>query len=189
MENITPHMVNAWLWLGLLAFWLSVAAWSNRNVSHEGFAGRLQTVMPLAVAFLLMFYDRHRPLIAGRLYQLPPLEWAGVAATLAGVLFAVWARLHLGRYWSGVVALKEDHRIIRTGPYRLVRHPIYSGFALAALGTAISAATGDAFVGLILLIATFVFKLRKEERLLLVTFGEEYQQFMHDVPALVPGIY
>ena len=118
MENITPHMVNAWLWLGLLAFWLSVAAWSNRNVSHEGFAGRLQTVMPLAVAFLLMFYDRHRPLIAGRLYQLPPLEWAGVAATLAGVLFAVWARLHLGRYWSGVVALKEDHRIIRTGPYR-----------------------------------------------------------------------
>jgi protein-S-isoprenylcysteine O-methyltransferase Ste14 len=123
------------------------------------------------------------------LYNNPGSRYAGDAITFFGLLFTVWARVHLGLYWSGEITLKVGHRLIRTGPYRLVRHPIYTGFLLAALGSAISAATGDALLGAVLVILALVVKLRREESLLIGEFGDEYRQFKLQTPALLPLIY
>ena len=106
--------------------------------------------------------------------------------TVLGLLFTVWGRIHLGRYWSGMVTLKEGHRLIRTGPYALVRHPLYTGFLRGGAGSALAARTVDAAIGFALLLAAYLVKLRREETLLTREFGDEYLRFKREVPALVP---
>ena len=87
---------------------------------------------------------------------------------------------------SATVAVKEGHTVVRTGPYRLTRHPIYSGLLLALLATAILRDSWAAFAGWGLLVFGFVIKLRQEERLLLATLGPAYATYQAEVPALVP---
>jgi protein-S-isoprenylcysteine O-methyltransferase Ste14 len=98
----------------------------------------------------------------------------------------VWARVHLGRNWSGNVTVKEGHELIHTGPYRYVRHPIYTGILTGAIGTAICSGTLRAALGLTVLAAAFIVKLRAEERFMRETFPGQYQKYCEEVPALVP---
>ena len=109
--------------------------------------------------------------------------------TIGGILFAVWARWHLGRYWSGTITLKEGHKLIRTGPYRFARHPLYTGFLTAVLGSAVTAARVDGFIGFALVLISIVIKMRREEALTTREFGDEYRRFKEQVPALLPLIY
>ena len=87
---------------------------------------------------------------------------------------AFWARWHLGANWSGVVTLKEGHELIRTGPYRNIRHPIYTGILLALFGTVV--ATGEVRGLLAVAIAwlSFYWKARREESFLSLEFGEKF---------------
>jgi protein-S-isoprenylcysteine O-methyltransferase Ste14 len=110
----------------------------------------------------------------------------GLAFTVAGLCFAVWARMHLGKYWSGRITLKENHRIIQTGPYAWVRHPIYSGLILALFGTAITLGTIPAFAGFAFMLISFVRKLKIEETWLRSQFGAEYEAYQNRVKALIP---
>ena len=105
-----------------------------------------------------------------------------------GLGFAVWARVEIGRFWSGTVALKAEHALIRGGPYAITRHPIYSGLLLALVGTALTRDTEAAFFGLPLLFAGLFVKAKQEESLLLERFGPEYEKYRAEVPALVPHI-
>jgi len=117
------------------------------------------------------------------------IVYPALLTTLAGCLFGVWARVHLGRYWSGIITLKEGHKLITTGPYRIVRHPIYTGWLAAALGTALTAGTSVGFLCVALLTISFVIKLRREEKLLTSEFGDEYRRFKQAVPkALIPFV-
>jgi protein-S-isoprenylcysteine O-methyltransferase Ste14 len=117
------------------------------------------------------------------------VELAGLAITAGGLLFAVWARVHLGGNWSGIVTLKKDHELIRSGPYRFVRHPIYTGYLGGVLGAAIVAETGDAFIGFAIVLVALLFKMRREEAFLTGEFGEEYQAYKREAATLVPFIY
>jgi protein-S-isoprenylcysteine O-methyltransferase Ste14 len=110
-----------------------------------------------------------------------------VAALLAaGLGFAVWARVHLGRNWSGTVSVKEDHELIRSGPYAYVRHPIYTGILAAVLGTAIASGTVRALIGLVIIAAALVRKSHIEERFMRETFPGQYERYSAEVPALIP---
>ena len=116
------------------------------------------------------------------------LFFVGSFLLIMGLGLAVWARVHLGKYWSGHVTLKAGHRLIRSGPYAFVRHPIYTGILTAMLGSAIAI---DEYRGvLVLAIATetFVRKLLIEERWLTEEFGSEYERYRHEVKALIPGV-
>jgi protein-S-isoprenylcysteine O-methyltransferase Ste14 len=117
------------------------------------------------------------------------LAWTLVGLTVAGFAFCWWARLHLGRLWSGLVTLKEGHKIIDTGPYGLVRHPIYSGLMFSALMTAGLRATPAAFLGSLMLIVGFGFVARIEERFLREQMGASvYDAYARRVGMLVPFI-
>jgi protein-S-isoprenylcysteine O-methyltransferase Ste14 len=105
-----------------------------------------------------------------------------------GLAFAVWARIHLGRNWSGAVTVKDDHELIRTGPYGLVRHPIYSGLLLAVLGTAIAFGEWRSLLALGFLTIAFLFKLHREERFMSESFPDDYPRYRAEVPALIPFI-
>lgn len=192
MDSITPLQLAFWGWLVLFAFWLVAALFARKTKSSETFLGRLQHVLPMYAAYFLIF-NRHRYfLIYGELYDAGWNNWIvypGLLLTAAGIGFAVWARLHLGRYWSGIITLKEGHKVITTGPYRWVRHPIYTGWLAAMLGSAILAGTVDAFLGFDLITLAFVIKLNREERMLAADLGEEYRQYMKKVPsALLPMV-
>ena len=174
----------AWtLWSG---YWFLAAGATNKTKSSEGFVGRAQHLLPLTAGFILIFHGGRHPLIYGPLFHSLASRIAGAVMTIAGLTFAVWGRVHLGKYWSGIITLKEGHRLIRTGPYRLVRHPLYTGFLTGVLGSALVAATGDALAGFAVMLIAYLIKIRREEALLTREFGEEYLQFKREVPQLVP---
>ncbi|HEV2327159.1 MAG TPA: isoprenylcysteine carboxylmethyltransferase family protein [Verrucomicrobiae bacterium] len=138
---------------------------------------------------LLMFAFRNC-LPASMTWQLWPQNeitfWTGAVVMLAGLGFAVWARIHLGRFWSGVITLKEGHRLIRSGPYQFVRNPIYTGILTGVAGTAVALGEVYGLVFLAIFFAVYSWKIHREQRLLAGEFGEEYTEYCRDVPALVP---
>jgi len=114
---------------------------------------------------------------------------AGVVLTLAGLGFSTWARIVLGKFWSSMVMIKVGHQLVRTGPYRFVRNPMYTGILTAWLGAAIAIGVLGGFYVLMIVIAVIWVKIRSEEELLLGKFGEEYLRYRRDVKAaLIPFV-
>jgi protein-S-isoprenylcysteine O-methyltransferase Ste14 len=116
----------------------------------------------------------------------PMLAIAGVCLAAAGVGFAIWARRHLGSYWSANVTIKDKHRLIRTGPYALVRHPIYTGLLTALVGTALVIGEWHALIAVSIALVAMIRKIRLEERWLGQHMGEEYRRYRAETRALVP---
>ena len=138
------------LWLFWLVYWISAAQRTASNKRMETLLEGASYRIPLAIGvFLTVFWWMPLFLRIPALWTQSPLAaGTGLAFTVAGLCFAVWARMHLGKYWSGRISLKENHRVVQTRPYAWVRHPIYSGLILALFGTAITLGTISAFAGL-----------------------------------------
>jgi protein-S-isoprenylcysteine O-methyltransferase Ste14 len=118
-----------------------------------------------------------------------PIALTGLLAVLMGVAFSVWARLMLGDNWSNRVTVKENHTLVRRGPYRIVRHPIYSGILLGMLGSALQRGGIRCFVGVLICGFSFWLKTQAEERFMVQSFGEEYLQYRRKVKALAPFLF
>jgi protein-S-isoprenylcysteine O-methyltransferase Ste14 len=176
------------LWLAWALYWLLASRHAKPNVRREPFGSRMLHVLPLLLAVWL-FWSSRIPIafLNQRLFPWTHwVFWTGALVTALGLLFTVWARVHLGRNWSGVVTLKQDHELVETGPYALVRHPIYAGLLVAFVGSA--AALGEWRGVLAVPIAWVALwrKLRFEERWMRERFGEQYDAYRQRVPALVP---
>ena len=143
----------------------------------------------LGVALLVWLHPANSWLTQRYLPRSPVWFFIGLAMTVLGLGFAVFARLWLGRNWSGTVTLKQDHELIRGGPYRWVRHPIYTGLLLAVLGSALALGEWRGLLALALITAGFLRKISVEERVLTEQFGDAYARFRAEVPALFPGLY
>ena len=178
------------LWLCWLVYWLAAARRTAPNKRMETQSEGASYRLPLAIGvFLTVFWRMPLFLRIPALWTQSPLAGgAGLAFTLAGLCFAVWARRHLGKYWSGRITLKENHRVIQTEPYAWVRHPIYSGLILALFGTAITLGTISAFAGVVFMLISFMRKLKIEETWLRSQFGAEYEAYQNRVKALIPRI-
>ncbi len=180
----------AYLWAAVTLFWLLASLRVKATVRNESSGSRTLHIIVIIAAFFLIFARLHvlGPLDA----QIVPPSFAGdaigLAATLAGLVFAVWARFVLGRNWSGTVTMKQGHELVRNGPYRFVRHPIYSGFLLAALGTALIHGRGRDFVGFGLAFLGWWLKSRTEEKFMVELFDGEYVEYRRQVKRLVPYV-
>jgi protein-S-isoprenylcysteine O-methyltransferase Ste14 len=176
------------LWIGWLAYWMAASGSTKPTARTESWRSRVAYSLPLwGSAFLLL--DRHLGVLSARfLPDVQGLEAAGVAVTAVGLGFAIWARVHLGANWSGEVTVKQDHELVRSGPYAVVRHPIYTGLSLAFLGTAIAFGEWRALLALALAVGSFWYKLRIEERVMRETFGPAYDAYARDVRALIPFV-
>src|SRR5690349_10572911 len=138
-----PHRIIGWAWVAVAVLWLTASLTAKPTLRRESIRSRLGHIALGVLAGLLIF---DRGLWKGSInWQViprsPASAYLGLLITLAGLGCAVWARLALGSNWSGTVTVKHDHELVRSGPYAIVRHPIYSGCLLALLGTAI--ANGD----------------------------------------------
>jgi protein-S-isoprenylcysteine O-methyltransferase Ste14 len=112
----------------------------------------------------------------------------GVTISLLGVALAIWARRILGKHWSGRITIKVDHQLIRTGPYKLIRHPIYTGILTLYTGTAITSGSCLALLGLLMALVAYARKIRLEEANLRIAFGESYESYCQESKALIPGL-
>ena len=177
------------LWAAFGAIWLLWAIWIKKAERRESHATHFVHSGLVAVGFLLMFSDVQVGWLHLRL--LPRAFWLealGIGVTLAGFAFATWARIHLGRNWSSSVTSRVQHELIRSGPYRWVRHPIYSGLLLALAGTALVRGELCTLFSLVVVYAGWKLKSRLEERMMTGTFGQEYTAYANATGALVPRI-
>jgi protein-S-isoprenylcysteine O-methyltransferase Ste14 len=190
----SPHLAPfAVLWLAWLVYWLVAARNVKATRRREPYASRIGHVVLTVLAAALLAFRHQQPvwlswLDVRFLPQTTVVYWLGLMTVLVGLSFAVWARVHLGRNWSGRVTVKEDHELIRTGPYAIVRHPIYTGMLCAILGTAIAFGEWRGLIAFGILAASLMLKLRMEERFMSETFGEQYARYRTEVPALIPFI-
>jgi protein-S-isoprenylcysteine O-methyltransferase Ste14 len=178
------------LWSGLVLIWLASLFWTKRTEHRESFGSRL-TYTPLNVLGFYLLFSSGMSVHSLQVRIVPAnhlVDGVGIVLTLVGVLFALWARLSIGQNWSGSITMKVGHQLIRTGPYAWVRHPIYSGLLLAALGTALVLGQVRGFVAVILLWLSFLIKSRLEERFMRTLFGSEYDNYSRSTGALVPRL-
>lgn len=117
-----------------------------------------------------------------------PLAVAGTVLAVAGLAFTCWARATLGQYWSRVVAIKEDHKLVQSGPYRVVRHPLYTGLLAASLGTALCFGLWHALAGAALLWTGFISRAGREDALLAGQFGPEFAAYRARSGRLLPRL-
>ena len=177
-------------WIVFCVYWLAGALNTRRTVSRESLASRYGVLALELLGFFLLFNDAAEIGILGRhiLPRTVALFSAGVALTWIGIALALWARRHLGQYWSARVALKEGHQLIRTGPYAHFRHPIYSGLILAALGSALAIDRWRCLAGVGFIVLGYCIKARKEESMLTAQFGEGFEEHCRHTGFLLPKI-
>lgn len=176
------------LWLLFGAYWLVSALKRKKTKQRESVLQRVGYTLPLAVGFYLL-YEPQPPIGWFRTRFLPPGpfgEWFGVLLTAAGIGVAFWARWHLGANWSGVVTLKEGHELIRTGPYRSIRHPIYTGILLALFGTAFTFGEVRAPLAVVVAWLSFYVKARREESFLSQEFGPGFAEHKEHTGMFLP---
>jgi protein-S-isoprenylcysteine O-methyltransferase Ste14 len=180
-------------WIVWYSTWLAGVVWSGRTKVQMKSDVSSGYRMLASVGAVMLFWPSgvgaavFRPLV-DPLWLAPAwVEWSLYALLLCAFAFCWWARLHLGRLWSGFVTLKEDHHIVDTGPYGLVRHPIYTGVIAAGLITALVRASPGAMLGCVLLGFGFAMVARTEERFLKAQLGAEaYDAYSRRVPMLLP---
>ena len=176
-------------WILFVAYWAVGALKTRRTISRESFAWRYGILFLEILGFVLLFKEAtgigvlgHR--IVNRTYA---LAVTGVALTWIGIAIALWARWHLGQYWSARVTIKEDHKLIRTGPYAYFRHPIYSGIDLAAVGGALAIDEWRCVAGVGWIVLGYWIKARKEESMLVAQFGEAFREHCRHTGFLIPS--
>ena len=178
------------MWLAWALYWFISATTAKPNQRRESLGSRASHLLPLLIGATLIVWPRlNLPLISAQL--LPDLAaryWLAAALVALGLGFTVWARVHLGRNWSGTVTQKQGHELIRSGPYAYVRHPIYTGLLAALLGSAVALGELRGFLGVAIVFGSFWHKLRIEEGFMRALFPGQYERYAAEVPALVPFI-
>jgi len=177
-------------WIIFLAVWILAAIWTKRVVYREGRAQRLAYSLLLFAGCYLVFRAQrfNYPLNLRVLPANAVIAWIAAVLCLAGLGFSIWARFILGRNWSGTVTLKEGHELIQRGPYRLVRHPIYTGLLVMIIATALAFGHIVGFAGVLLAFASFWIKLGHEEKVLLKQFPEQYRAYQQRVKRIIPFV-
>ena len=176
------------VWIAFLLYWNTKAVHAKTTHRLEPLASRILRLLTYLIAILLLAIPR---IPLPWLYvQLWPSGfwpfWLGAAVTVAGLLFAVWAREHLGSNWSRSVTIKQGHELITTGPYAVIRHPIYTGTLTGFLGMAIAVSQVRGFIAFALIFLVLWLKLRMEEEWMRSQFGETYVAYTRRTAALVP---
>lgn len=178
------------IWLVWLGYWWYSARDVKRTTRPEPFGSLIRHRAPVIIGVLCFAAPRWMPRALTTRFVPAGLVFPtlGTLMLAIGLGFSVWARRHLGRNWSAHVVVKEDHALVRTGPYRFVRHPIYTGILLGMLGMALAIGEWRALVGLAAMVLSFAIKSRQEEGRMRETFPE-YAEYQRETAALIPYVW
>jgi protein-S-isoprenylcysteine O-methyltransferase Ste14 len=183
-----PLWVSFGLWIVFIGYWSAAAQDVAATKGSESMESRRFHQRLLNAAFILLLIPI--PGLTGRF--LPASRYwagAGLIAQALSLLLAIWARRHLGRNWSGAITEAEGHQLVRTGPYRRIRHPIYSAMLGMFVGTALVWGQIHALVAVLILAGAYWRKIPLEEQNLREIFGAAYDDYRRESSALVPGMF
>ncbi len=183
----SPMWISGALWAWFEIYWTIKARGAAASKSAEPPKSRAVHTRLFMAAILLYFLGV--PGLNGTV--ITGVRWLvaiGAAVQAGGLWFAIWSRKTLGKHWSGELTVKEGHEIVKTGPYRFIRHPIYTGILGMGLGTAVTSNSWHAFLGFAVMSFAYGRKIRMEERWLVDAFGAPYADYKKSTWALVPGI-
>ena len=189
MSVTYANMVGA-LWIAWAGYWFVAARSVKQDQRRESVASRALHIVPLFIAAYLLWQPKlPGGFLGGRFLPLSAVTfYVGLAVTALGLGFSIWARRVLGRNWSGIVTVKQDHELVRGGPYRYVRHPIYTGLLAAFAGTAIARGEWRGVLAVLIVFVSFWIKLKHEERWMIETFGDAYLRYREEVRAIIPFV-
>ncbi len=176
-------------WLVFFAVWLSLSQNVKPTVKTESPLSRVAHLLPLAISFFLLVDASAVAVPLLRQRFVPVLPWLadlGAGLTVAGVAFAIWARVTLGQNWSASVMQKSGHELITGGPFHYVRHPIYTGMLAGLIGPALAVGEWRGVLAVLISWLALWRKYRLEERFMVELFGTQYLDYQREVPALVP---
>jgi protein-S-isoprenylcysteine O-methyltransferase Ste14 len=177
LSSVRALQIVGCFWIVLAVYWAVSALSQKPTKKEEHFIERLRHLVPGMIAFLLLSQSDSSYGWLGRRFlpESGTLNLLALVLAGAGVALAIWARWHLGRNWSAVVSIREEHDLIRSGPYRAVRHPIYTGLLLAMMGTVLIVGELRALMALAIALASLYLKARKEDAWLASEFGESFE--------------
>jgi protein-S-isoprenylcysteine O-methyltransferase Ste14 len=183
-----PGLAVIVLWIGWLLSWMAASGWQKTTVKRVAAGAEIRYRLVLIIGGLLLAIPARRYVGPLRLYRVTWDEaWICVGLIAAGIAVAWWARIYLGPLWSGAITRKEDHRVVDSGPYGIVRHPIYTGLLLSVLATAAIKGTILGFAAALIIVIGLWMKARLEEQWLREELGAEaYDAYRRRVPMLVP---
>ena len=194
MGGIFMRTVTAYIWSLFVIYWVLSALHTRRKVKKDGSGQeRIPRALHLFLVFIAFAVTYSNPEIM-RLNEiiLPHnwvIEYTGGIILFLSLLFAIWARIVLGKNWSGAIQKVEGQRLIKCGPYKHIRNPIYTGVICGFFGTFLTLGTIASFLGLCIVSAAFLVKIKNEQRFLIMEFGEEYKQYIKETWALLPYIF
>ena len=183
---VSAMRIAGFAWLAIFVLWAMLRFRTKKTVDSSPDAGARLALWGVLIAWFILF---SRTLTGRILPADPAIDYAGLALTLLGLGFAAWARLTIGGNWGDLITVQQDHELVRKGPYGIVRHPIYSGFMLATLGTAIIRGDLGGLISLALIVICWGYKARLEETFMIEHFGAEYEEYRRQVKGLIPGVW
>jgi protein-S-isoprenylcysteine O-methyltransferase Ste14 len=181
-------IIAGWFWIVLMMVWIVMRFTIKKAKKRETFWEFLQHAAPAILGFWLIFEKawKWHPLEQKLLPDVPLVWNIGLLLTGMGVAIAIWARFSLGRNWSGVVTLKDDHELVGSGPYRWIRHPIYTGLLMASLGSAMIKGHLRGWIGFLVILVMFYYKARREEQFLRQEFGSGFEEHTRRTGMFLP---
>jgi protein-S-isoprenylcysteine O-methyltransferase Ste14 len=182
-----PGLAIIGLWIAWAASWVLAAGWSAQTQKQEALRAQIGYRSFMVLGAFVLGIPAHGYAGALRLWQVDrAVAWLCVGLIASGIAFAWWARIGMGRLWSGRITRKAGHVVLDSGAFALVRHPIYSGILLAVYATAAAKGTLWGIAGAVLVTIGIVMKARQEERWLTTELGEAYAAYRRRVPMLLP---
>ena len=191
MKNVLSAQTLQAMWAAWMFYWFVSSLNVRRTVRREPTFQRWGTIIVMITAAVLLGYTGLRLGILEHRFvpDNDEIRAVGLFMTAIGLAISVWARVYLGQFWSARVTLKEGHELIQSGPYSLVRHPIYSGILLAVFGSALFIGEWRALLGVCLVWVAHTLKARREEKLLSEQFGEAFAKYRRRTGALLPRLF
>jgi protein-S-isoprenylcysteine O-methyltransferase Ste14 len=189
VNPLAKNVISA-CWGVFVVVWLLAAIFTKRTVYRESGGKRLRYMIPILLGWFLVFrgYRLGPPFNVHIIPETDAILVAAAVLCLCGLGCCLWARAVLGRNWSGTVTLKEDHELIVRGPYRLVRHPIYTGLLAMLLATAMEQGHIAGLIGLVLAFLSFWIKSGNEEEVMFNQFPDQYAAYQERVKRIIPFI-
>jgi protein-S-isoprenylcysteine O-methyltransferase Ste14 len=198
MQQIPQIIIIVCTWVAFILYWAISALYVKKDVSSKKswYWSRRGILIRFAIAIVLIIAAVSRGKLAHHIFAIsavyeplgPVAASIGAALTVLGIALAIWARVHLGRNWSSHPTHKEHHELVTSGPYALVRHPIYTGILLAELGSSIGVSVWW-LIPLVFGIYVFVRRVYKEERIMTELFPDTYPAYKKRTWALIPYIW
>ncbi len=188
-----------WSWIAIFLVWLPGYFTGKRTIQRPNPIRRAIAYVLLIAGFMFLFSNSgsgnsfaERFLAVPHIFVTPHTAAFGILGLivdLIAIVFAIWARITLGRNWSNAIALKENHELVQSGPYAVVRHPIYTGLLFAALGTALTMGRLTDYIGVVLLVIAILIRIQDEDALMAEQFPGLHPAYRQRTKKLIPFVW